>query len=53
MSINMLPLFNKVRVVDEKGVFDGNIQRYRLKQALQKGPVYATVDEDWRVQITA
>lgn len=51
--IGILNLFEEVRVVDERGVFDGNQERYRLKVALTKGPVYATIEDGNRIQICA
>lgn len=56
ISLGLLCAFREVRVVDEKGPFDGNTQRYRLKVALEKGPMYATVfdglcDKGRRVQV--
>ena len=56
VCLGLLNAWREVRVVDEKGPFDGNTQRHRLKVALKKGPVYATVfdglcDKGRRVQI--
>ena len=57
IDISQLHLFEFVLVVNEQGTFEGNAERYRLKQDLEKGPVYAqamTKGGNWlRIQITA